>query len=100
MNPDQFSQLLSLITRLADKQYAITAASDWPILLVCGGLLVAAIGLMWADLKNTIKDGKQEWKEELQNTKQDFEKRIDVLWAAMRDCKDDCCGTKRIGHDK
>ena len=91
MTPEQFAQLMALLSKLADRQYAITSASDWPILLVVGGLLITAIGIMWVDLKTTIKEGKEEWRDELKVTKEDLKKADDKLWEAMRDCKDDCC---------
>lgn len=80
MTPDQFTQLLTLLEKIASRQYTITGASDWPILLVIGGITLALIGAMWTDLRNNIKEQKTENKEERT-----------LIWRAMKDCQDDCC---------
>jgi hypothetical protein len=60
MTPDQFNQLLQVLERIASKQYTITGAADWPILLVLGGLLVSVLGFMWHDLRGQLKDHKDD----------------------------------------
>jgi hypothetical protein len=80
MTPDQFNQLLQVLERIASKQYTITGAADWPILLVLGGLLVSVLGFMWHDLRGQLKDHKD-----------DNEKDIDLIWEQQRRCQEDCC---------
>lgn len=81
MTPEQFSRLLEVLEKLANKSsYTITGASDWPILAVVGAIIVALIGAMWSDLRGTIKENKAEAKSD-----------INLLWAAQRDCQEDCC---------
>lgn len=80
MTPDQFKELLQVLERIASKQYTITGAADWPILLVLGGLLVSVLGFMWHDLRGQLKDHKD-----------DNEKDIDLLWDQQRRCQEACC---------
>lgn len=80
MTPDQFKELLQVLERIASKQYTITGAADWPILLVLGGLLVSVLGFMWHDLRGQLKDHKD-----------DNEKDIDLLWEEHRRCQKECC---------
>lgn len=94
MTPDQFNQLIALLSRLADKSYTLTGASDWPILATMAGLLIAVIGWMWVDLKATIREGRAEWKTELTSYKTEHDKEHDRLWQAHRDCQIDCCVSK------
>ena len=91
MTHEDFLQLLTVLTKLADRQYTISGASDWPILLVVGGILLTAIAMMWSDLKTSMKESKQDWQDDLRSHKEDDSKAHDAVWSAMRDCKDDCC---------
>lgn len=83
MTPDQFRELLQVLERIASKQYTITGAADWPILLVLGGLLVSVLGFMWHDLRGQLRDHKD-----------DNEKDIDLIWEQQRRCQDKCCPTQ------
>lgn len=47
MTPDQIAQLLKLLEKIADRQFTITQASDWPILLFATGIGMAMIGSTW-----------------------------------------------------
>lgn len=81
MTPEQFSRLLEVLEKMASaKSYTITGASDWPILAVVGAIMIALIGAMWHDLRVSIQENKREAAAD-----------IDKLWAAQRDCQDDCC---------
>lgn len=82
MTPDQFQQLLSVLQKIADKQYTLTGAADWPMLVAMGGLITGLIGFMWLDLRGKLVDNKTEHEK---------------LWRAMADCQDDCCPR---GHRK
>jgi len=104
MNPLEIARLLEVLGRIADslskrQQYTITGADDWQILVVIGGLLVAAIGVMWADLRSTIKEHRGEWYSELQRHNAENTKDIDLVWNAMRDCKADCCPARKKERD-
>jgi hypothetical protein len=64
--------------------------------MVVGAILCGIIGLMWADLKSSIKDGRQEWHGELREHKIKNEKEHDEIWEELRRCKSECCpGRKR-----
>lgn len=91
MNPEQFNQLVQLAERIANKQFAITAASDWPILAAVGTILGAIIAFMWIDLKSVIREGKDEWRSSLKESKDENSREHETIWKAMRDCKEDCC---------
>jgi len=98
MNPEQFNQLMLIAERIANKQFAITAAADWPILAAVGAILVAIIGFMWVDLKSVIREGKEEWRTALKESKEENSRDHETIWKAMRDCKEDCClsGKKKL----
>lgn len=82
MTPEQIQQLIVALKEIATgpKSYTLTGAADWPLLVIVGGAVVALICFMWADLRSSIKDGRTEWKTE-----------VDRVWQAMRECQDDCC---------
>ena len=87
MTTEQFAQLLTLLEKIASRQYTITGASDWPILLVIGGITFALIGAMWTDLRNNFREQKAEAKEER-----------NLIWSALKDCQDDCCPRTKKDH--
>lgn len=91
MTQDQIVELLTLLEKIATRPYTITGAADWQILVVISGVLACVIGLMWTDLKATIKENKSDWKEELRTHKEEGDKNINNLWDAMRKCQSDCC---------
>ncbi|MBU1566023.1 MAG: hypothetical protein KJ630_10390, partial [Proteobacteria bacterium] len=61
--------------------------------------VIALITLMWKDLKSEIRDGKNEWRQELHKVKSEGERDRDILWQAMRDCKNDCCPARKVHND-
>jgi hypothetical protein len=109
MTPEQIAKLLELLSRIADslaspRPYTLTGASDWPILLVLGGILAIMIGLigalirlMWSDLRTSMRDNRSEWREAVAEVKGEERVEHDLLWAALRDCQGECC-PPRIGH--
>ena len=99
MTAEQFSQLLSVLKQLADKQYTISGATDWPMLLAVGALLMAAVAAMWADLRSKLTEHRGMAVEALQELKTSNNEEHNKIWAAMRDCQDDCCPRRRE-HDR
>lgn len=91
MTPEQFAQLMALLEKLADRQYTITGAADWEILIIVMGVLASLVGFMWMDLRTTIKDNRGEWREELDRHKHESEKAVEQVWTAIKDCQGDCC---------
>ena len=83
MDQEQVQQVIAALKEISigtTKSYTLTGAADWPLLVIVGGTVVALICFMWADLRASIRDGRTEWKTE-----------IDRVWQAMRECQDDCC---------
>lgn len=76
MTTEQFTQLLIILQKIADKSYTLTGAADWPMLVAMGGMLVLLIGCMWADLRGKFAANDQEHNR---------------LWRAHMDCQDECC---------
>jgi len=91
MTPDQFAQLMDLLEKMVSKQYTLTGAADWEILVILGGMLAAAIAAMWVDLKGTIKDNRGELRDELMKHMVNDERDHEKIWMAMKDCQSDCC---------
>lgn len=117
MTDSQFNEIMTLGKTLCDSlahvitaKYSLSEATDWPLLLILGGIVVALIGIMWKDLKDTIKSDKTEWKEGLSCLKAELKEAIsilksetkgelDLLWDEsrrmkdeMKECKEKCCG--------
>jgi hypothetical protein len=99
MTTEHIQQLLLLLSKIADKPYTITGAADWPILAVVGGILLAVIGAMWADLRAAMKEGREEWRQQLNEVEAKNDRAHDLVWEAMRDCQSDCCPRKRGRKD-
>lgn len=76
MTPEQFKELLIVLRSMAEKNYTLTQAADWPMLAFLLGVIGVLIALMWADLKRTLRDNQEEHK---------------LLWKSLGDCQDDCC---------
>jgi hypothetical protein len=95
MTPEQFKQLLDLLEKMANRTYTLTGAADYPILVVCCSVFIGFVAFIWMDLKNTIKENKGEWREELDKHRDENDKGHDLLWSAMKDCKADCCPARR-----
>jgi len=88
---EQINHLLQLLEKIANHQYTITGAADWPILAAIGAILLALIAMMWSDLRSTIKDNRGEWQVSLTKHEVDVDRKLDLLWDAMRHCQGDCC---------
>ena len=82
MTPEQIQEIIAALKAIASgpKGYTLTGAADWPLLIIVGAGLVVLLGMMWADLRANIRDNRSEWKGE-----------ATTIWAAMKDCQDDCC---------
>ncbi len=95
MTPEQIQMLIDAINKLvaaSTRQYTITGAADWPLVTVLGGAIVGLVVFMWIDLRSTIKEGRNEWKSEL-------DKEVGLLWSETRkirqeqkECKEKCLG--------
>jgi len=95
MTPEQFTQLLVLLEKLAGKQFTIAGAADRNILATVGGALVAVLAFMWIDLRSAIKEHRGEWREELERHKAENEKDLKIVWDAHRDCQHECCPRRK-----
>jgi len=86
------SHIAATLDKISDKvgapqTYTLTGAADWPLLMAVGGLLLAAICAMWADLRGAMRDSRTDWKTELAQYKKENEKDINALWDEHRRCK-------------
>jgi len=91
MNPMQFSEFIEVLERLLARQYTITGAADWPLLLTIGGvlgavlmMLIAIIGFMWRDIRAVVKDNRGEWREELMRLEAKNEDAHKDLWDELK----------------
>jgi hypothetical protein len=84
MTSEQFAQLLQALEKLAVKPYTITGASDWPMLLVIGGMMLAIISAMSGAFWHYVLM-------QLGEHKKENEKDIDTLFEVQRRCQDECC---------
>jgi hypothetical protein len=91
MDNTQFEKLLDLLEDLSTRQWTLTSATDWPLLIVIGSLLVGVLVFIWADLKATIREHRGEWREELDRHKVESERAVAQVWTAIKDCQSDCC---------
>ena len=99
MTPDQIAMLLKLLEKIADRPFTITQATDWSMLAVLitvlGGILVVATGFFWRDVGKKF--------DKMENTlivyRTEDIKMHDTLWAAMKDCQEDCCPPRRRKDD-
>jgi len=91
MTAEQWAQLLNLLGKIAERQYTLTQASDWPILATMGGVIAALIAFMWVDLRGSMKDGKSEWRQALAEHTATDRAEHEKMWQSQRDCQADCC---------
>ena len=91
MTPEQFQQLLVVLQKIAERQYTITGAADWPILAAVGGALCAVLAFMWLDLRSSMKEHRYEWQRTIEKHEDENGKAVDLLWQAHRDCQTECC---------
>lgn len=80
LSSDQFTKLLNVLERIADRPYTLTGASDWPLFVFMVGIVIALIAFMWRDLGSKITSDKKENKEEHER-----------IWKSQQDCQDACC---------
>jgi len=73
------------------QSYTLTGASDWPLLVAVGGLLLMALVAIWADLKAALKDSRSASKDELREHKADTTAKFDAVWTEIRACKAERC---------
>ena len=84
MTPEQFAQLLSVLKEIADKQYTITGAADWTMMVsmvgMFGGIMLLIIGGSIGHILSTIANDRRENREDHAAIRQE-----------RKDCEDDCC---------
>ncbi len=99
MDPDQFIHLMKVFEKLADRQFSISQATDWPLLVVGGGLLISLTGFMWRDLRSTmiskletmsiaLKEYRDEARESLQRLRNENDRDHDVLRAEIKEVRE------------
>lgn len=109
MTHEQFEQLILLLAKIANFQYTLTDAADWPLLVALAGVIALCLGsiigllvYIHKDLKLTIKEKAGEWKEGLDKEEKERKEAVqlcwdgwreekDNLWTEMEKCQADCC---------
>ena len=95
MSQEQIDALIRALSgissSLSKRDYTITGAADWPILLILGGLILSLVAFMWRDLRTVWNDSRTDWREKILEHKIENDKNFDLIWAAHRDCQNDCC---------
>lgn len=87
MTQDQVLLLLKLLEKIADRQFTITQATDWPLIVVFASIMVSMVVFFRQDLKRQFDD----IKEIIKTTKNEDEKQHDLIWAEIRSCQEECC---------
>jgi heme/copper-type cytochrome/quinol oxidase subunit 2 len=93
LSPDDWGTLEKIVA-IAQANFSITEARDWPMLLtmmkVVGWVVTGVIGLalyIWWDLKNSISKNRTEDTYRCNNCRTDIWTHIDgPLWKAITDC--------------
>ncbi len=97
--PSQFAELLTklleAIERIADQQYTITGAADWPIAAFIVGAMATLLCFMWRDLRSAIRDNREAGKDDVSALKAENSKAHDDIWAEIHNCQNDCCPRKK-----
>lgn len=100
MATDQIEPLITSIAELTKALhplakppvYTLTGASDWPLLMAMGGILLAVLGFMWVDLRNTFKDHVGKNEKDLQELWNQFRTHEKYVEQEFKECKEKCCG--------
>lgn len=99
MDPDQFIQLMKVFEKLLNRQFSISQATDWPLLVVGGGLLTGLTGFMWRDLRSTmisrletmstaLKEYREEARASLERLRKENDRDHDVLRAEIKEVRE------------
>lgn len=84
LSPEQWTQLLSLLQKIADKPDTITKMQDWPMLVTVtglfGGILLLVIGGCIGYLFSRIDKAHDENVADHKAIREE-----------IKDCQDDCC---------
>ena len=106
MTPEQIIQLLRLLERIADRQFTITQATDWPMVYVLVTILVVAMGLFQRDIgkrfegiRDLIKEFKINDEKSHDTIRAEFEKADEAIRESMKDCQSFCCPERRGRRD-
>ena len=98
----QIDQLITALTRIADKQMTITTAADWPMLYALVGLVFAVLviffGVMWRSLSEKI-DGifveaqrcRTECQRDMDKHEEESAEKFKAVWSALDKCQMRCC---------
>jgi len=89
--PDgQYTQLLAVLNRIADRQFTISEAADWPLAVILLGALAVLVSWMWKDMKKSFSDiqtGMVEHRKEVKGDISRIELQVDEMWRTLRICQ-------------
>jgi hypothetical protein len=111
MTPDQFVKLLEVIEKVSTKTFSISDATDWPLIVFGGGVILTLVGVMWRDLRmavissirrlsDDLRDFKQEIRTEIDKLRKDNDKEHDALRAEINAVRDKVFDHKRCTDDR
>jgi hypothetical protein len=91
MTDSQFTIMIEILRKIADRQFTISGAADWPLLVALATIICAIIvgggSLFWRDVKSNIR----EVKDALEKMSRCDKAARDELWEEIKACQDECC---------
>ena len=91
LTPEQFKELLTVLTKIADKPFSIAGASDWSMLVALGVVIMATIGFGGKWIIFSISKDISVLAQALVMHKAEDDKDHDRIWASHEDCQRECC---------
>jgi len=96
---NQFLKLLELLDKTAGKSYTITGATDWPMLMAIGGIVIILVGVMWRDLRSMMSNAitalnesvqvyRKEARDDINTLREENDKDHDALRAEINNVRD------------
>ena len=96
LTPEQFKEMMVVLTKIADKQFSIAGASDWAMLVALGVVIMATIGFGGQWIISSISKDINLLSASLNTHKAEDDKAHDRIWAVHEDCQRECC--PRLGR--
>lgn len=96
---NQFLKLVELLDKSAGKSYTITGATDWPMFVAVGGIVIVLVGVMWRDLRSMMSNAitaltesiqvyRKESRDDINALREENDKDHDALRAEINSVRD------------